>query len=193
MFFIKTREHENKRGGWRLAWAKREHEVWLGFAQHSLLAYPQLTMFFVKTREHENKRGGWRLDWAKRKHEVGFAQHSFLPVSSLKPLDFSLFTLRSSLKPLDSSLFTFHSSLKPLDSSLFVLHSSLPLRFAQPPHNHLHLSCGQPFNVLLVSLFHECVVQLGATFNPHHQSVYCHVWVGRGEVEEGKLLLGVWL
>ena len=42
MFFIKTREHENKREGWRLAWAKREHEVWLGFAQHSLFAYPHL-------------------------------------------------------------------------------------------------------------------------------------------------------
>ena len=41
-FIIKTREHENKRGGWRLAWAKREHEVWLGFAQHSMLAYPHL-------------------------------------------------------------------------------------------------------------------------------------------------------
>ena len=89
--------------------------------------------------------------------------------------------------------FVLHSSLKPLDSSLFVLHSSLKLRFAQPPHNHLHLSCGQPFNVLLVSLFHERVVELGATFNPHHQSVYGHVWVGIGEVEEGKLLLGVWL
>ena len=98
--------------------------------------------------------------------------------SSLKPLDFSLFTFHSSLKPLDFSLFVLHSSLKPLDFSLFSFHFSLPLRFAQPPHNHLHLSCGQPFNVLLVSLFHECVVQLGATFNPHHQSVYCHVWVG---------------
>ena len=42
MFFIKTREHENKRGGWRLDWAKREHEVGLGFAQHSLFAYPHL-------------------------------------------------------------------------------------------------------------------------------------------------------
>ena len=135
-FFVKTREHENKRGGWRLDWAKREHEVWLGFAQHSLLAYPQLT--------------------------IGF--------------------------------FVLHSSLnKLLDFSLFSFHFSLPLRFAQPPHNHLHLSCRQPFNVLLVSLFHECVVQLGATFNPHHQSVYGHVWVGWGEVEEGKLLLGVWL
>ena len=137
---------------------------------------------------------------------MGFAQHSLLAVSSLKPLDFSLFTFHFSLKPLDSSLFTFHSSLKLLDSSLFVLHSSLkpldsslfvlhsslkpldfslfsfhfslPLRFAQPSHNHLHLSCRQPFNVLLVSLFHERVVQLGATFNPHHQSVYGHVWVG---------------
>ena len=133
MFFIKTREHENKREGWKLACVRREHEVWLGFAQHSLLAYPHLNHWI------------------------------------------------------------FHSSLKPLDSSLFVLHSSLKLRFAQPPHNHLHLSCRQPFNVLLVSLFHECVVQLGATFNPHHQSVYGHVWVGRGEVEEGKLLLGVGL
>ena len=96
---------------------------------------------------------------------MGFAQHSLLAVSSLKPLDFSLFSF----------------------------HFSLPLRFAKPPHNHLHLSCGQPFNVLLVSLFHERVVQLGATFNPHHQSVYGHVWVGRWKVEEGELLLGVWL
>ena len=43
---------------------------------------------------------------------MGFAQHSFLAVSSLKPLDFSFFTLRSSLKLLDFSLFTFHFSLK---------------------------------------------------------------------------------
>ena len=35
---IKTREHENKREGWRLDWAKREHEAGLGFAQHSMLA-----------------------------------------------------------------------------------------------------------------------------------------------------------
>ena len=153
------------------------------------------TCFIIKTREHENKREGWRLDWAKREHEVwlGFAQHSLLAVSSLKPLDFSLFTFHFSLKPLDFSLFVLRSSLKPLDFSLFSFHFSLPLRFAQPPHNHLHLSCGQPFNVLLVSLFHERVVQLGATFNPHHQSVYGHVWVGWGEVEEGQLLLGVWL
>ena len=99
-----------------------------------------------------------------------------------------------------SSLFTLHLNHWIFHSSFFTLHLnhwiflfSLPLRFAKPPHNHLHLSCGQPFNVLLVSLFHECVVQLGATFNPHHQSVYGHVWVGRWKVEEGELLLGVWL
>ena len=92
-----------------------------------------------------------------------------------------------------SSLFTLHLNHWIFHFSLFTFHFSLPLRFAQPPHNHLHLSCGQPFNVLLVSLFHECVVQLGATFNPHHQSVYGHVWVGRWKVEEGQLLLGVWL
>ena len=129
--------------------------------------------------QKENMRFGW-----------AFAQHSLL---AYPHLTIGFFTLHSSLKLLDSSLFVLHSSLKLLDFSLFSFHSSLPLRFAQPPHNHLHLSCGQPFNVLLVSLFHECVVQLGATFNPHHQSVYCHVWVGRGEVEEGQLLLGVWL
>ena len=105
----------------------------------------------------------------------------------------SLFTLHLNYWILHSSFFTLHLNHWIFHFSLFTFHFSLPLRFAQPPHNHLHLSCGQPFNVLLVSLFHECVVQLGATFNPHHQSVYGHVWVGRGEVEEGKLLLGVWL
>ena len=30
-------------------------------------------------------------------------------------------------------------------------------------------------------------------FNPYHQSVYGHVWVDKEEIEEGKLLLGVWL
>ena len=67
------------------------------------------------------------------------------------------------------------------------------LWFAQPPHNHPHLLCRQPLSVLLVSLFYERVVQLWATSNPHHQSVYGHVWVGRWEVEEGQFLLGVWL
>ena len=105
----------------------------------------------------------------------------------------SLFTLHLNYWILHSSFFTLHLNHWIFHFSLFTFHFSLPLRFAQPPHNHLHLSCGQPFNVLLVSLFHECVVQLGATFNPHHQSVYGHVWIGRGEVEEGKLLLGVWL
>ena len=105
----------------------------------------------------------------------------------------SLFTLHLNYWILHSSFFTLHLNHWIFHFSLFTFHFSLPLRFAPPPHNHLHLSCGQPFNVLLVSLFHECVVQLGATFNPHHQSVYGHVWVGRGEVEEGKLLLGVWL
>ena len=109
---IKTREHENKREGWRLDWAKREHEVWLGFAQHSLFAYPHLNHWIF--------------------HSSLFTFHS-----SLKPLDFSLFTFHSSPKPLDFSLFVLHSSLKPLDFSLFSFHFSLPLRFAKPPHNHL--------------------------------------------------------
>ena len=150
-------------------------------------------VFFIKTREHENKREGEDLLEQNENMRFGWACPTLdACVSSLKPLDFSLFTFHSSLKLLDTSLFVLHSSLKPLDFSLFSFHFSLPLRFAQPPHNHLHLSCRQPFNVLLVSLFHERVVQFGATFNPHHQSVYGHVWVGRWKVEEGELLLGVW-
>ena len=136
-------------------------------------------VFFIKTREHENKREGEDLLEQNENMRFGWACPTLdACVSSLKPLDFSLFTFHSSLKPLDSSFFTLRSSLKPLDFSLFSFHFSLPLRFPQPPHNHPHLSWRQPFNVLLVSLFHECVVQLGATFNPHHQSVYGHVWVG---------------
>ena len=134
--------------------------------------------------QNENMRLGWALPntrCLRSPHLNHWIFHS------------SLFTFHFSLKPLDFSLFVLRSSLKPLDFSLFSFHFSLPLRFAQPPHNHLHLSCGQPFNVLLVSLFHERVVQIGATFNPHHQSVYGHVWVGRWKVEEGQLLLGVWL
>ena len=39
---IKTREHENKREGWRLDWAKREHEVGLGLPNTRCLRYPHL-------------------------------------------------------------------------------------------------------------------------------------------------------
>ena len=134
--------------------------------------------------QKENMRFGWALPntpFLRYPHLNHWIFHS------------SLFTLHLNYWILHSSFFTLHLNHWIFHFSLFTFHFSLPLRFAQPPHNHLHLSCGQPFNVLLVSLFHECVVQLGATFNPHHQSVYGHVWVGRGEVEEGKLLLGVWL
>ena len=64
----------------------------MGFAQHSLLAYPHLTIGF-------------------------FTFHS-----SLKPLDSSLFVLHSSLKPLDFSLFSFHLNHWILHSSFFTLH-----------------------------------------------------------------------
>ena len=72
---------------------------------------------FWKTWEQENMRRRARIDWAKREQEVwlGVAQHSFLAVSSLKPLDFSLFTLHFSL-----NIWIFHSSL-------FTLHLTSPL------------------------------------------------------------------
>ena len=83
-------------------------------------------VFFIKTREHENKREGEDLLEQNENMRFGWACPTLdACVSSLKPLDFSLFTFHSSLKLLDTSLFVLHSSLKPLDFSLFSFHFSL--------------------------------------------------------------------
>ena len=84
-------------------------------------------------------------------------------VSSLKPLDFSLFTFHSSLKLLDTSLFVLHSSLKPLDFSLFTLHLNywiLHSSFFTLPLNHwifhfslftFHFHYGSPSHLTIIS------------------------------------------
>ena len=84
-------------------------------------------------------------------------------VSSLKPLDFSLFTFHSSLKLLDTSLFVLHSSLKPLDFSLFTLHLNywiLHFSFFTLPLNHwifhfslftFHFHYGSPSHLTIIS------------------------------------------
>ena len=78
-------------------------------------------VFFIKTREHENKREGEDLLEQNENMRFGWACPTLdACVSSLKPLDFSLFTFHSSLKPLDSSLFVLNLNHWIFHFSLFT-------------------------------------------------------------------------
>ena len=67
----------------------------------------------------------------------------------------------------------------------------LSLRLAQILRDELDLARREPLGCLLVALAEQGSVQGLAAVYPPHEACHGHVGVGRGEVGEGKLLLGV--
>ena len=67
----------------------------------------------------------------------------------------------------------------------------LCLRLAQIFRDELDLARREPLGCLLVALVEQGSVQGLAAVYPPHEAGHGHVGVGRGEVGEGKLLLGV--
>lgn len=68
---------------------------------------------------------------------------------------------------------------------------ALSLRLAQILRDELDLARREPLGCLLIALVEQGFMQGFAAFYPTHEAIYGHVGVGRGEVGEGKLLLGV--
>ena len=67
----------------------------------------------------------------------------------------------------------------------------LCLRLAQILRDELDLARREPLGCLLIALVEQGFMQGLAAFYPTHEAIYGHVWVGKGEINEGKLLLGV--
>ena len=67
----------------------------------------------------------------------------------------------------------------------------LSLRLAQISRDELDLARREPLGCLLIALVEQGSVQGFAAVYPTHEAIYGHVGVGRGEVGEGKFLLGV--
>ena len=108
---------ENKRTWFWKDMRTREHDFWerhenrrTGFLGEDMRTREHGFWEDMRTREHEKKGKGLLEQNENKRFWLGFAQHSFLAVYSLKLLDFSLFTLHSSLNNwiLHFSLFTLH-------------------------------------------------------------------------------------